>query len=553
MKQIGSLDLRGQAKVKDAPTEPTHVMRKQDVEALVSGTAPVYIVDVTPTSAGIVADKNYVANTVPANQLLADCVANTYNVRVHILAEGGSAFYSPEVDVNGTTVVLTEHATDKRLFEGYADLVLSENGVLTATSSTGADATSNITFLVGGPVVPSLVIDSIPGVQTHVKHNDVIQFSGTVRNDAVSMAVKNLQSAKSGSVSLGAVDSAGAGFRTFTGTAVTSNEATNNVGAFAVTATNSLGTEGDLKYSPIGGLLVDQTLPGFTGFVLTYPGIQTAASNTQQVSVALSVQNSDGVAYSFDDGTIAGDSNVIEPSKVVTVTSTSNNLTDNYHVTATRANNGSSAVFEGDIRVVNTTQRPTISVLGNPARLRSSDAGITHTIRLTSPDVLVNPGLTAPAGGGTFTGSWVSSNGGKEWRRGLIVDDADTVGVHNFVNVSFSGENAQSTFLPLTASHPDREYEIGGMTFRNLVVPAFSQVVALGSNVGNINKCSARYAGADDLLALRNDTNNVAKAFTISDAGGVYDPNGGYLFINDAAFAGSNTSGTLVIEFEEIV
>lgn len=551
MKQIGSLDLRGQAKVKDAPTEPTHVMRKQDVEALVSGTSPLYIVNVTPTSSGIVSSKNYVANTIPANQVLEDCIANTYSIRVHVLVEGDSTFYSPTVDVNGTNVVLSEHATDKRLFEGYADLVLSEDGVLTATSSSGAVATSNITFLVGGPVVSSVQVDSLPGVQTAVKHNDVMQISGVVRNDATSVTVANTQAAKGGSLSLGADDSAGAGFKTFTGTAITSNEPNNLSSSLAVYATNFLGTDGDLAYSA-SGIELDQRLIGFSSFDVTYLASNNAMKGTDTATVQLQIANADVYTYSFADGTVP-DVNTYSLTKSVTCTNnSSDNLSNNYKVVATRTANGATGTYNGVVRIANLVANASIAILGNPARLRSSAAGEDYVVRvLSSQAILVAPTLSAPAGGGTFTGSWSSLNGGKEWRRTLNVTDADTVGAHQFFGFSYINE-ANVEYVEL-APEADANYEIGGMTFRSLVVPAFSQVVALGSSVGNINKTTARYAGADEALALRNDTNDVAKAYTITDAGGTYDANGTYLFINDVAFAGSNTSGTLVIEFEEIV
>jgi hypothetical protein len=552
MKHIGSLDIRGQAKVKEAPTDPTHVMRKLDVEALVGSTAPpLYIVNVTPTSTGIVGEKNFVANTVPVNQVLEDCVANTYNIRVHVLAEGDSTFYSPVVDVNGVNVALSEHPTDKRLFEGYADVVMTEDGILTATSSSDAETTANITFLIGGPVVQTLVIDSLPGSQTTVKEDDIISISGTVANDATSMSVENEAAAKGGSITLGAIDSAGAGFRTFTGSAITSAMPSAYSASFAVTGTNSLGTEGEYKYSPFNGLEVDQAVPQLVLNSITYPSGQTALKGSESATLAISASNFESIEYIFDDGTVA-DPNSHSPSKVATLTGAGDITSNNFTVNADKPSNGSSATLEAAVHVATTVSNAGISILGNPARLRSSDGGENYVVRVLSTQTIREaPTLSPSVNGGTFTGGWTSSNGGKEWRRTINIKDSDDVGAHTFTN--FSYVNGAGVTATEASPDSDADYTIGGMTFRSLIVPAFSQIVALGSNVGIIVKCSGRYAGADDLLALRNDTANVTKSFTITDSGGNYDPNGDYFFINDAAFAGSNTSGTLVVEFEEIV
>ena len=82
------------------PVVPMGVASKQYVDAqILAGTTnliigQVYITNVTPTATGIVGAKEYVPDTVPANAVLTAASSDTVNVRVHIHAEGGVAFFS---------------------------------------------------------------------------------------------------------------------------------------------------------------------------------------------------------------------------------------------------------------------------------------------------------------------------------------------------------------------------------------------------------------------------------------------------------------------------
>ena len=85
---------------------------------------------------------------------------------------------------------------------------------------------------------------------------------------------------------------------------------------------------------------------------------------------------------------------------------------------------------------------------------------------------------------------------------------------------------------------------------RDLTVPALSQMVAIGTYVYDVSNVIVSYKGAD-VLAYQADKTDVQKGFTIVDSNGDVDPNGNFVWISDSAFAGSNTSGTLILEFEE--
>ncbi|MNV27866.1 hypothetical protein D3C71_1190320 [compost metagenome] len=129
--------------------------------------------------------------------------------------------------------------------------------------------------------------------------------------------------------------------------------------------------------------------------------------------------------------------------------------------------------------------------------------------------------------------------------RTFTVSDSDPRGA---AAVTGTIDNLANTESAVTGS-----VTIGGLLERTITFDAFSRTAPIGANVADISKARARYAGAQTDLARRADTTDVAASFTIVNAGGLYDPNGGFLFISDAAYAGANTSGTLQLLFEETV
>jgi hypothetical protein len=94
-------------------------------------------------------------------------------------------------------------------------------------------------------------------------------------------------------------------------------------------------------------------------------------------------------------------------------------------------------------------------------------------------------------------------------------------------------------------------YNVGGFPLRTITFPAFAQFAPIGTTVADFSKVAASYTGAS-VLTRYSDTAQHFQGFTITDGSGNFDPNGGYLFISDAAFAGSNTSGTLQLDIEEV-
>lgn len=538
------------------PIQPSEIATKRYVDQqVVSGAiiGGVFFTDITPTSTGIVGAKGYVANTVPANKVITEGTADTQNVRVALVCEGGSAFYSPTITITTQpllagfpkTVPLTEDTYDKRMFAGFVDIAgVTVDTVVTATSSTNATAQCTVKVAAAGPAVSSLTIGAYPGTQTEAKNNDVMPVTGVVANAATYVEIIVAGAAKSvSSLSLGAVDSGGAGFKTFSGTFTVGVSS----GSQKVTARarNTLGTYG-ANFLSSNSITLNQTYPTIGARTITYPATQSALKGSEAATIASSISNADTVVYTSSADLTVANSNLYEAVKTVTrVGGTYSIGVNNYTITATKASNGAVTVASSAVSIANAAATATVSIVGNPTRLVSTPEGTSYTVQITA-NQLLNTAPTMTASSGTFTGSWTLSGG--VYSRTLVIKDSDVDGAQLFGNLVLVGlANVQGTVITSGAG-----YNVGGFSRRTLTFPAFAQFVAIGTPINDITKTNAKYAGTASNLTLRSDTTQFPQGYTITDASGNYSPTGGYLFITDAAFAGSNTSGTLQVEIEEV-
>jgi hypothetical protein len=550
------LSIVGKSTYALTPEDPDELVNKAYVDSIAAssgGKPPIFITDVTAQSTGIVGLKQYQANTVPANVIVNEATSDTQNIRVHFLAEGPDNAYSPVVTGrigSGSEVTaqsLTQVAGTQRLFQGYVNLTITGDSTITITSSTTSTDSVYVVYAADGPEATSFVIGSLPGSQTEVKNNDVVPVSGTVPNSAVSLTVQNFGAAKSGNInSIGANDSAGAGFKTFSGTMTVGT----NTGTLAarIIATNALGTSGDPVTSS-NTVTLNQTFPTIGTISITYPGAQTAIKSGDSATVSSTITNADIVAYSSSSNISVVNPSTYAASKTVNYVSGSYvYATNNYTITATKNSNGAVSTANAAVNIANVAPTAAVAIVGSPARLRSSLAGETYEVRVTANQVLASaPTLDVPANGGTWSGSWTFVS--TYWRRYLVVVDSDTRTTHSYQNVvlpSISGATLNGSTLTSGGS-----YTIGGFLERIVTFAAFERYHAIGTTIGDITKTRARYVGTDNDLTRRTDTNNVTNAFTIVNSGGTYDANGTHLFLNDLDFANSNTSGTLQVAVEE--
>ncbi len=524
----------------------------QAVQSGVGGAAQggLFFTDVTPTSTGIVGSKQYVPNTVPVNAVITQATTDTNNVTVTLYAEGGSAFFSPTVTI--TTVppqaggavqaTITANAGDKRTFTATANLTgVTEDTVITATSSSNATATLVVKRAVAGPDVNVLQIGALPGTQTEAKAGDVVSFTGRVPNSAAYVEVIAGGAASAlATATVGAPDSFGAGYREFNGTFTVSGL----TGAQFITARarNSLGTFGNSLQST-NSITLNQTFPTIGARTVTYPASQSGLKGSETATVAATVTNADSVAYSTSADLTVANPNTYAASKTVTrVSGTYVFGVNNYTITATKASNGAVTTAQAAVTISDAAPTCAITITGNPARLRSSATGIDYTITVTASQRLNSaPNITASSG--TFQGSWAGS--GTTWTRTLRIVDSNPKGAQTFTASLTNLANVVGTTITAGAT-----YTVGGFPTRTITFPAFARFAAIGTNVVDITKVTASYTGAT-VLTRYNDTNDHFQGFTIVNAQGQYDPTGSYLYISDAAFAGSNTTGTLQLDIME--
>lgn len=535
------------------PTEDLGIATKQYVDnRLTSGLGSVvignvYITDVTPTSTGIVAQKVYDPNTIPANAVLTEATSDNANVTIKVFAEGGNAFYSPVVTINGVQATLTKIASDSsRVYTGVANIVLGAGDtVINVVSSTGATCSATVHLAGAGPVINVLTIGALPGSQTEVKSGDVVQVSGVVPNDATYVEViAGGASASISSLTLGAAGSGGANYKTFSGSFTVGSGT--GVQTISARARNALGTYGTTVVSS-NSITLNQTAPTIGTISIAYPVSQSALKGTEAATVTSTITNADSVSY-----TSSANLSVTAPSTYTaakTVTRVSGGYVtgvNNYTITATKASNGAVSTRSAAIAIADTAPTAAITISGSPARLLSSAAGQSYTVTITANQSLLSaPSLSAPSG--TWAGSWTGS--GTTWTRSIVIKDTDTKGSFNFASLTLPNL-AGVVGTTITSGSA---YTIGGFVTRTLTFAAFSQIAAIGTNVMSIAKVTAKYTGASANLTLQNSTADVFQGFTITDADGTYNPTGAYLFITDQAYAGANTSGTLMVDIAEAV
>lgn len=508
--------------------------------------AGLFITDVTPTTSGIIGNKQYVSGTIPSNAVISQATTDTDNIRIHIIAEGNSTFYSPTVSIDtipgpAINATLSEHPTDKRLFVGYADISVSASRTVYVTSSTGTNASVSIIRAGMGPIIDSLVIGSYPGTQTSVKSGDIMSVTGTVENQATYVELIALSAVSSLSImSLGVNDSGGPGLKTFSGTFIVSGL----IGPQSVSARarNTLGTYGPTFVSST--ITLDQTYPTIGPFTVTYPDGQGALKGSENATINCTVTNHTSIIYSGINISIDSPTTYAVNK---TATRTDGSYIDsgtNYTITATRSSNGAVSVGSTLVKIANVSPTASITITGNPTRLRSSLSGNIYTINLVSTQNLISAPVLSVSSGmiSTFTGSE------KIWSTTLTINDTHSKGAHTFSIISLINE----ALISGSTISSGQNYTVGGFLTRNIVFPAFARYAPIGTSVTDINKTSAKYSGAENNLTLHLDTGDYFQGYTIVDSGGLFNAIGTHLWISDAAYAGANTSGTLTLEIQEI-
>lgn len=534
----------------EAPTEHTLLQLGDDhtliepVETLVlltecapvapgaSAAVGIFVTGVLPV-AGIVGGREYVPGTAPPNTVLSRAVSDADEVDVVVLVEGPVSFYSPSVKIGGVQATVTQTATT-RVFAAVARVTLEPGENVVWAEMVGGGRTSvRIERAAAGPAVLGVAFGPHPGAQTALKAGDVVQVTITTEPEAASVTVA-AGGANGAQVVLSVIQGVATG-------AITIGSAS-GAQALYVTARNGLGTAGDAFASP--ALPLDQTYPTIAPITPGYPAGQSAFGAGQSGTFTAAASGFDTITYA--SGAFAIDApTAYEASKGVELVSTGYAGTGtNLTITATRANNGAVTVRSGLLKFATVAPTASIAIQSGPARLVSSPAGQDYVVLLT-PDQELSALPQLNASLGAWQGGWTLS--GSVWRRTLRITDDVPRGTGVFSGLLVTG----LTGLDGATITSGSLYTVGGMTARTITFPAFSRVAPLGAPVALAAKTSAQISGGA-VLTRYDDAGVRSNGYYIANAAGAHDPNGAYLGLSDAAFAGANTTGGLTAEFSEV-
>ena len=496
------------------------------------GGSGIFVLDVVPTSTGIISGKEYEEGTVPVDINLTRAKSDTNSIRVVVGMNGDGDSYSPTATINGTSVVLSE-TTTKRWFVGYADInIIPGDNYVLAEASTGSTDSCWVELMGRGPNVLSATFGAYPNDQTELKDGDVVSISITTEAEANEVTILAAGASKytvilpvSGGVASGNVTASGlSGSQTVT-----------------LVAKNDFGTAGDNFTT--SALNLNQTHPTLSAISFTYPVGQEAFGADQAGTLSMTASNFDTIEYTSSHFTI-DDPTVYNTTKNITNAHTGYvHSGTNVTVTAIRTANGAVSTQTGLGVIATIAPTAAISIVGNPTRLMSSVTGNDYTVVITPNQILASaPDLDASVG--TWQGSWALVS--NTWRRDLRITDDDPRGAGFFSNLEVTGKS-NLVGNNITAGE---NYTVGGFINRNVTFPAFQRGAFIGTNVVDQTKTTAQVVGGN-VLTRYEDADVRQNGYYIGDSSYNYNATGSYVCLSDSAFAGANTTGELQVSIQE--
>ncbi|KKL90945.1 hypothetical protein LCGC14_1899630, partial [marine sediment metagenome] len=294
-------------------------------------------------------------------------------------------------------------------------------------------------------------------------------------------------------------------------------------------------------------VICNDTVPTFIDSDYTNddnPGA-TAFKGTEEGTQSTVVADYDTVLYSSATGDFTiTDASAYNVAKIITLTNPGNynDSANNFKITANRAANDATEVFEKIIEVADTA--PILAVTQPDASLRSEG---TYTITITSDQNLNGAPDLNIAVGGTWLGVGFAGSD-KIWARDLLVEHDDARGTTAWtqatpaennagMNASITGNNVIGGFLEMeiTFNH-DPAWNLEPLENLTGVVDVTKLVCE--DNSGHA-------------MTYQAGTGDNPYTYTITDAGGTPDVNGNYIRLCDLDAVGANTTGTAYLKIEE--
>lgn len=456
----------------------------------VNGSA--FITDVQPqNTAESVGEKVFSSE----GQVLDSCSTTTDLVRVSVLALPGNTNYKPQLTVNGVAVPVLNSQPDAPLFRGTIDIDLQGETSLVILHEDGASHTVTVTRDFPPVIQSASFTGGYPGSQTELKAGDTFDLRITSDQAVNRIEIENYGALTSQTFNVNTLTE-----HTVTVTIANRGNTTTALGA-KIRVQKPSGawseyflTEDQGSVDGINLVNLNNTHPSIIIGVISYPINQSALKNTEVATVNNSITNFDTVQYSSPNNEIAVNLDTqYQPEKgVYRLAGTYNVSTNNFRVTANRAANNASFTANAVVKIANVSPTVSISILGNPARLRSGGNDGTspqnYTISISSNQQLSSaPTLTAPAG--TWQGAGFSG-GPSTWTRTLQISDNDPKGSFNFAGLSAIGLSG----LEQNSINSGQTYTLGGFVSRNIPLEAFQNEATFNVPVVTYSKVTVSWS-----------------------------------------------------------
>lgn len=490
----------------------------------------VYITDVTPVS-----QTDNIGNKVfdESGSALESCLSTGSTVIVHILAMTGPGSLKPSVTVNGGAIPLVA-ASSTGFWEGSGEVQVPGDGLLKAAHSDGATWTTEVSLDSPPVILTASFTGNYPGTQTELKENDVFTFSVTADEPFVELEVGDFGAFKAKTVSLVASTSLSS-----TGT-IADRGTTPQALPFKVRVRSATGAY-SAWFTSTATVVLNNAKPQVSFTSVIYPASQQALKNSETATVNLTASGFDTIAFTSTELSIASQNSYASQKTVTRIAGSYNVSTNNLSVTLVKQSNNSVATASTLVKIANIA--PTLSVSVPYARLRSGGSfGTTsqpYSVSVTSNQILQgHPSLTAPSG--TLSGTW--SGGGSIWQTTLSVNDTDTKGTFSWGGITALGLSG----LSATGSG---SYTIGGFVCRTVTIGAWPvRSAQIGTAITDVSKlrCSNLSKGTSGSF-------NFTYQLTTAEALNKFTVLGGSEWYNcDGLNAASNTTGTMLVEIEEV-
>jgi hypothetical protein len=517
--------------------------RRNPVNGLIQGGGSGYvrISNVAGQAGAVVGSK--VFQDSPNDSLIQSCVAESLDVDLFVKSS------YPKVFCLGQEFTLAESGSG---YVGQISITLPEAGdvvVYTINGDNHAGAYDTVSIALGeAPAITSLSFTgAYPAGQTELKAGDTFQVSGETDSEIVEVQI----------VDFGAFDTAifSASGTTFTVTGVVANRGTTAQALPArVRVKNATGIwSSPVDTNAMGGttdgadtVLLNNLYPSVSVSSIEYPAGQEALKDSENALINVSVSNTDTINYTSPNSQLSiASPTVNESQKAVTrIAGDYNVSTENLRITANRTANGAVRVVESIVQIAHTV--PVITVTLPAARLRSGGnmgtSAQVHTVTLNATQNLIGlPVLDAEIGLlDAFTGS------GSTFAAPLTIHDDDAKGTASFLNLGALSLSGQTVSVITNGE----TYEVGGFVNRTLTVAAWPNREALiGTDAVDTAKlrCTNLSKGVEGSLnfVYQASTDNAVDRFTITNNDTWYNC--------DLPNSVSNTTGTMLIEIEEII